>query len=269
MMMITWWWWSRDDDHVMMIITCDDDDDDHVMMMMTTWWRWSRDDDDHVVITFLPMCFACLEYFAKIHIYHVCKDRDLLALQLVSRTPAVYNHCWTRCSKGVFHFPRNIKYITKYRNSHVTKMNQSPKRWIGMRIHVHTYPILSYLLTTSLKQTKKSICAVQPRCPRCEEILDRILVHILSKQAFTFLITNKQTNKKQANRQARSNLLIYTIWLFILRQKCKNFFVKSNTKYTIMNASDAMNFNTTDVVSLERKNREIFMEAYCFCNNVS
>ena len=140
MMMITWWWLSRDDNdyHVMMMITwwwyvwwwrwwSRDDDDDHVMTMITWRW-WSRDDDDHVVITFLPMCFACSEYFAKIHIYRVCKDRDLLALQLLSRTPVFCNHCWTRCSKGAFHFPRNIKYITKYRNSHVTKMNQSPKR---------------------------------------------------------------------------------------------------------------------------------------------
>ena len=47
------------------------------------------------------------------------------------------------------------------------------------------------------------------------------------------------------------NLLFSGISLAILRKKLGDLFIESNTKYAIVNTSDAVNFNARDVICLK------------------
>ena len=62
--------------------------------------------------------------------------------------------------------------------------------------------------------------------------------------------TEKRYFKKE--QIENSDVLVSTICLLVLGQKRSDLFIKRNTKYTIMNTSDSVNFDASDVICLKK-----------------
>ena len=70
--------------------------------------------------------------------------------------------------------------------------------------------------------------------------------------------TEKRHFKKE--QIENSDVLVSTICLLVLRQKRSDLFIKRNTKYTIMNTSDSVNFDASDVICLKKNWRRMLSD---------